>query len=192
VTGPGFPPGLAARAARLRLLLFDVDGVLTDGAVELHADGTEAKRFHIRDGTGIVLAHRAGLLTGLLSGRESAAAARRAAELGMPIVHLGVASKTDAYERILAAHGLTDDEVGFMGDDLLDLAVLARVGIAAAPADAVAEVRARADWVASAPGGHGAVREFIEAVLRSSGHWDRLVSPPPGAEARVAPVREPS
>ena len=164
-----------ARATRVRLLLFDVDGVLTDGRILFHADASESKHFHIRDGAGFVWAHRAGLKTGLLSGRTSAATTQRAVQLAIPIVAQGVGDKLDAYEQLIAKHGLTDAEVAYMGDDLLDMPVLARVGLSCAPADAVAEVRSRVHWVSQARGGAGAARELIELVLRAQGAWDAFV-----------------
>lgn len=164
--------GIAAKARAIRLLVFDVDGVLTDGTVLLHADGSESKGFHIRDGAGIVMAQRAGLTVGLLSARPSAATTQRAAQLGVRIVIQGGGSKIEGYERILRDTGLTDAEVAYMGDDLLDLPVLARAGLSAAPADGVAEVRGCVHWVSASAGGRGAVRELIETVLRAQGRWD--------------------
>jgi 3-deoxy-D-manno-octulosonate 8-phosphate phosphatase (KDO 8-P phosphatase) len=162
------------RAARLRLLLFDVDGVLTDGTVFIRGDGAERKGFYIRDGAAMVWAQRAGLRVGLLSGRPSEATTRRAAELGISMVSQGP-DKGAAYSELLATNGLTDDQVAYMGDDLIDLAVLGRVGLSAAPADAAEEVRARVHWVSRRAGGRGAVRELIELVLRAQGRWDTLV-----------------
>ena len=164
-----------SRASRVRLLLFDVDGVLTDGKIILHHDGTESKRFDIKDGTGIVWAHRAGLVTGLLSARQSAATAQRAAQLAIRIVYQHAQTKLDAYEQILREHQFADDEVAYMGDDLLDLPVLGRVGLSAAPADAADEVRRRVHWVSRARGGDGAVRELVEAVLRAQNRWESLL-----------------
>ncbi len=175
---------LNAKVSSVRLLLLDVDGVLTDGQVLLHADGSESKQFHVRDGTGIVWAQRAGLMVGLLSARSSPATAQRAAQLAISIVVQGTLNKLSAYEEILQEHGLADIEVAFMGDDLLDLPVLTRVGLSAAPADAVPEVRARVDWVSQAPGGRGAVRELVEMVLRAQGKWERIVRDPLHHEAR--------
>jgi 3-deoxy-D-manno-octulosonate 8-phosphate phosphatase (KDO 8-P phosphatase) len=166
---------LDARAARLRLLLFDVDGVLTDGTILLHADGTESKAFSIRDGTAFVFAQRAGLLTGLLSARPSAATTHRAAQLAIPIVQQGAHDKLAVYEQLLTDHGLGDAEVAFMGDDVIDLPVIGRVGLSACPADAAAEVRERVDWVSPSPGGRGAVRDFVEMVLRARGDWERVL-----------------
>jgi 3-deoxy-D-manno-octulosonate 8-phosphate phosphatase (KDO 8-P phosphatase) len=166
---------LRRKASRIRLLLLDVDGVMTDGRILLHPDGSESKQFHIRDGIGIVSAQRAGLLTGLLSARTSGATAQRAAQLSIPIVSQGVPSKLRAYETILSERGLADHEIAFMGDDLLDVPVLLRAGLSAAPADAVPDVRSRVDWVSQAPGGCGAVREFVELILRLQGKWSAVV-----------------
>jgi 3-deoxy-D-manno-octulosonate 8-phosphate phosphatase (KDO 8-P phosphatase) len=164
-----------ARARRIRLLLFDVDGVLTDGTVIIHGDGTESKRFGIRDGIAMVWAQRAGLRVGLLSARSSATTPHRAAQLGITIIHQGVTSKIAAYEQILAAEQCTDEQVAYMGDDIVDLAVLGRVGLAAAPGDAVPEVRSRVHLACHAPGGAGAARELIERVLRAQQLWDGVV-----------------
>ncbi len=169
-------PTLDERVQRIRLVLLDVDGVLTDGKIILHPDGGESKTFDIRDGTGIVLATRAGLRVGLLSARYAAATAERAAQLRIPIVRQGAADKLAVYEEILTSEGFKDDEVAYMGDDLLDLPVLARVGLPAAPADAVPEARAAAAWISSARGGDGAVRELTELLLRGQGLWDQVVS----------------
>jgi 3-deoxy-D-manno-octulosonate 8-phosphate phosphatase (KDO 8-P phosphatase) len=163
------------KASRIRLMLFDVDGVLTDGRILVHGDGSESKQFSIRDGTGLVWAQRAGLVTGLLSARHSPATSVRAAQLGIRIVRQQPGEKLDAFRQLVGDERLADDEVAFMGDDLLDLPVLTRVGLSAAPADAVEEVRSRVDWVSSFRGGRGAAREFVELVLRAQGRWDSLV-----------------
>lgn len=163
------------RAARVRLILLDVDGVLTDGTVVMHGDGTESKEFHIRDGAAIVWAMHAGIEVGVLSARASAATAQRAAQLGMKIVAQGAISKPAEFERILVESGLAEEDVAYMGDDLLDIPVLRRSGLAGAPADAAEEVRATAHWVSNYGGGRGAVREFIELVLHSQGRWDDIV-----------------
>lgn len=164
-----------ARAKHLALLLFDVDGVLTDGTVDLHGDGTESKQFHIRDGTAIVLAHRVGLLTGVLSARQSATTTQRATQLGMRVIVQGVSDKRAEFDRVCKELDLAPEQVAYMGDDLLDLPVLTRVGISGAPADAVAEVRARVDVVTDASGGRGAVREFVERLLRARNEWQDIV-----------------
>ena len=166
---------LHAKASRVRLLLFDVDGVMTDGMVMMHADGSESKSFHIRDGAAIVWAQRAGLIVGLLSARTSGATAQRAAQLAIRTVSQGVTNKLAGYERIIQDAGVTDEDVAFMGDDLLDIPVLRRVGLSAAPADAALEVRERVDWVSPSGGGRGAVRDLIELVLRAQERWDGIV-----------------
>ena len=156
-------------------MLFDVDGVLTDGKILLHADGTESKQFDIKDGTGIVLAQRAGLTVGFLSARMSAPTARRAAQLGVTLLHQGVANKLATYEHIVDQLLVNDDHVAYMGDDIVDLPVLAKAGLAAAPADAAADVTSRVHWVSLARGGHGAARELIEVILRAQEKWDPIV-----------------
>ncbi len=166
---------LQSRASRVKLLLFDVDGVLTDGSVIVHADGSESKTFGIRDGIALVWARRAGLTVGLLSARHSPTTPHRAAQLGIALVYQGVSSKVETYEQILTEQGLTDADVAYMGDDVVDLAVLSRVGLSAAPADAVAEVHERVHWVSAAGGGRGAVRELVELVLRAQARWNPIV-----------------
>jgi 3-deoxy-D-manno-octulosonate 8-phosphate phosphatase (KDO 8-P phosphatase) len=167
---------LTERAAKIRLLLFDVDGVLTDGKIVLHADGTESKVFDIKDGTAIVWAQRLGLQVGFLSARTSAATTQRAAQLGITLVHQGVPSKLETYDQIADSLMLDDEEVAYMGDDILDLPVLSRVGLAAAPADAAEEVRARVHWVSGARGGDGAARDLIQLILRAQEKWDSIVA----------------
>jgi 3-deoxy-D-manno-octulosonate 8-phosphate phosphatase (KDO 8-P phosphatase) len=166
---------LQAKATRIRLFLFDVDGVLTDGTVVMHADGSESKGFHIRDGAAIVWAQRAGLPVGLISARSSGATAHRAAQLAVRIVAQGVKSKLSTYEQIVREAKVTDADVAYMGDDLLDLQVLGRVGLSAAPADAAPEVRERVDWVSSCGGGRGAARELVELILRAQQRWDDVL-----------------
>lgn len=164
-----------AKAILIKLVLFDVDGVLTDGKIQLHADGSESKQFDIKDGTGIVLAQRAGLTVGFLSARTSLPTARRAAQLGVTLVHQGVASKLETYEQIVDELLLEDEQVAYMGDDVVDLAVLRRAGLSAAPADAVEDVRSRVHWVSQAKGGQGAARELIEIILRAQDKWDPFI-----------------
>lgn len=160
----------------IKLLLLDVDGVLTDGTIMVHGDGSESKQFNIKDGAGIVWAQRAGLSIGLLSARTADATAVRAAQLGIAIVSQGISDKLAGYEAILEKAGLTDQQVGYMGDDLPDLPVLRRAGFSAAPADAAPEVLAAVQWVSASGGGRGAVRECIEHVLRAQGHWRTAVA----------------
>jgi 3-deoxy-D-manno-octulosonate 8-phosphate phosphatase (KDO 8-P phosphatase) len=166
---------LESKASQIRLLLFDVDGVLTDGIVLMHPDGSESKAFHIRDGAAIVWAQRAGLRVGLLSARTSLATTQRAAQLAIRIVMQGVKDKLTAYEEIVRQAGVDETAVAYMGDDLLDIPVLSRVGFSTAPADAAPEVRERVDWTSSVAGGRGAARELIELVLRAQNRWNQLV-----------------
>jgi len=170
---------LAARCRRLRLILSDVDGVLTDGTVLFLPDGSEGKAFHVRDGLGVVLAHRAGLRLGLLSGRASPATLRRAEELGIRLVVQGARDKAAGLREILQGEDLAPNEVAYMGDDVNDLPVMAAVGLTAAPADAPLEVRAQAYMVTEAAGGRGCLREFIEAILRARGDWERVTGAAP-------------
>jgi 3-deoxy-D-manno-octulosonate 8-phosphate phosphatase (KDO 8-P phosphatase) len=170
------PGSIDAKARQVRLVLFDVDGVLTDGKVLLHPDGTESKQFDIKDGTGIVLAQRAGLTIGFLSARTSTPTAQRAAQLGVTLLHQGVASKLETYEQIVDELLLEDEQVAYMGDDVMDLPVLQRAGLSAAPADAVDDVRSRVHWVSHANGGQGAARELIEIILRAQDHWNGLIA----------------
>jgi 3-deoxy-D-manno-octulosonate 8-phosphate phosphatase (KDO 8-P phosphatase) len=168
------PPN--TRAAHIKLLLLDVDGVLTDGKVLMHADGTESKRFDIKDGAALVWAQRVGLRVGLLSARPSVVTERRAAELRIRLLVQSHGPKVRAYQQILRRERLEDADIAYMGDDLLDLPVLARVGFSAAPADAVADVRTRVDFVSQAGGGNGAVRELVELLLRAQGLWEPFVA----------------
>jgi 3-deoxy-D-manno-octulosonate 8-phosphate phosphatase (KDO 8-P phosphatase) len=165
-----------AKAARIRIVLLDVDGVLTDGKVQIHGDGTESKNFDIKDGIALVWAQRVGLTVGILSARSSPSTIQRASQLGITLVHQGVASKLDTYDQIAGDLCTSDDAIAYMGDDVVDLGVLARVGLSAAPANAVEEVRTRVDWISGRNGGDGAVRELIELILRAQGRWDAVVA----------------
>jgi 3-deoxy-D-manno-octulosonate 8-phosphate phosphatase (KDO 8-P phosphatase) len=163
-----------AKAAPIRMILFDVDGVLTDGTF-WRVGEEEVKRFHSRDGVGLVLARTAGLKLGLISGRRSGAVAARAEELRMNFVRLGPGEKIEALEEAMAQESLEASQIAFMGDDLPDLPVLRAVGLSATVADAPLEVRSRVDYVTRARGGHGAVRELIEQVLMAQGRLDELL-----------------
>jgi 3-deoxy-D-manno-octulosonate 8-phosphate phosphatase (KDO 8-P phosphatase) len=157
----------------------DVDGVLTDGRIWLQSwpDGTahEIKGFSAYDGAGLKLARAAGLRTGIITGRESAAMARRAKEADIEFVFQGRGEKIPAYEEILHAAKMNDVEVAYIGDDLPDLAILSRVGLAIAVANAVPEVKRAAHYVTKSSGGNGAVREVVELVLRSQGNWTAVL-----------------
>lgn len=163
------------RASRIKLLLMDCDGVLTDGRLWLTQDGEEQKSFHTHDGLGLSLLHRAGLKSGIISGRNSEALNRRAAELGVEFVRQGDYEKIAAFEDVLRLAGVDEDEVAFVGDDLTDIPIMRRVELAVAVADAVDETRSVAHYVTRAEGGRGAVREVIELILRSQGRWNDLV-----------------
>ena len=167
--------GLVARLRRVRLLLCDVDGVPTDGAVWTGAD-SETKAFNIRDGMGLALLRRAGIKLGWISSRRSPATAQRAAELGVEFLHQDETPKVAAIEGILARAGCGWDAVCYVGDDLVDLGAMRRAGLAVAVADAVTEVKASAYFTTLAPGGQGAVRELAERILRAQGQWEKLVA----------------
>jgi len=159
------------RASRIRLLVLDVDGVLTDGGLFVSAGGEEAKRFHVHDGLALVAARKAGLQIAILSSRASAAVTRRMTELGVGEVHQGVTDKAGALDVLRERLGLAVGEVAMMGDDLPDLPAMARAGLALAPANAAAEVKRTAHWVARRRGGDGAVREAVEMLLKSRRAW---------------------
>jgi 3-deoxy-D-manno-octulosonate 8-phosphate phosphatase (KDO 8-P phosphatase) len=164
------------RASRIKLLLMDCDGVLTDGRIWLFENGEEQKGFHTRDGLGIELWHRAGLKSGIISGRKSSAVERRARGLGMSFAVQGVADKVQAFKDTLVQAGVRNDEVAFIGDDLNDIPLMLRSGFAVAVADAAHEARERAHYVTKLNGGQGAVREVIELILKAQGRWDALTA----------------
>jgi 3-deoxy-D-manno-octulosonate 8-phosphate phosphatase (KDO 8-P phosphatase) len=176
---PKISSALKKRAAQVKLLLMDVDGTMTDGGVLLlsQPDGSalEIKKFDAHDGQGLTLAHTAGISTGCITGRESPALLRRAHEMKMDYVYMKIALKMPAYEEILAKAGVKDAEVAFVGDDLPDIPILKRVGLAVAVGDAVADVKKIAHYTTKAHGGRGAIREAIELVLKSKGIWDELI-----------------
>ncbi len=159
------------KAPRIRLLVLDVDGVLTDGVLVYGASGEEIKRFHVRDGLAMQQARRAGVEVAIVSGRASAAVTRRMSELGVVEVHQGVGDKGALLRGLLARLGVSAAETAVMGDDLPDLPLMRMAGIAMAPVDAAPEVRQAAHWVSRAAGGHGAVREAVEWLLRSRKAW---------------------
>ena len=165
---------LERRASHIKLLLMDCDGVLTDGRLWLLEDG-EQKTFNTKDGLGLSLLHRAGLKSGIITGRSSIAVTRRAAELGIEFVREGDPDKLGAFEEVLRRAGVHEREVAFVGDDLTDIPLMQRSELAVAVADAVAETRSVAHYVTLAKGGRGAVREVIEFILKSQGRWNDLV-----------------
>lgn len=163
------------RARRVRLLVLDVDGVLTDGRIVYTAGGDELMAFHILDGHGIKLAIRAGLRVAIITGRESPMVARRAKDLGVTELHQRVEAKRGSFESLLARHDLAPADAACMGDDLLDLPLLAGTGLAITVPSGAAEVRAAAHYTTRRPAGAGAVREAIELILKSQGRWDDLI-----------------
>ena len=165
------------RATDVALILCDVDGVLTDGSLYYDRRGHEGLRFNVRDGLGLKLARRAGLKVGVLSGRASAALDHRAQELGLDIVLSGIEDKATAFQELMDRQELTARQIAFIGDDLPDLTTLARCGLTFAPADAAKEVRTVVHRVLETPGGCGAVREMIEAILRARGDWEQVFRP---------------
>jgi 3-deoxy-D-manno-octulosonate 8-phosphate phosphatase (KDO 8-P phosphatase) len=172
-------PALKKRAAQIKLLLMDVDGTMTDGSVTLLSqdDGTalEIKTFDAHDGQGLTLAHTAGLRTGFITGRESTALLRRAQEMKMEFIYMKQPVKMPAYEDILRKAGVSDAAVAYIGDDLPDLPLLRRAGLAVAVGDAVLEVIDAAHYTTKALAGHGAVREAVELILKSKGVWEAMI-----------------
>jgi len=172
-------PSLKKRAAQIKLLLMDVDGTMTDGSVTLlsQTDGTalEIKTFDAHDGQGLTLAQTAGLRTGCITGRESAALLRRAHEMNMEFIYMKQPVKMPAYQEILRNAGVSDSAVAFIGDDLPDIPLMRRAGLAIAVGDAVPEVKKSAHYITKALAGHGAIREAVELVLRSKGIWKAMI-----------------
>jgi 3-deoxy-D-manno-octulosonate 8-phosphate phosphatase (KDO 8-P phosphatase) len=164
-----------ARAQRIKILLMDCDGVLTDGRLWLMVDGDEQKAFHARDGQGISLCHHAGLKTGIISGRTSSAVERRAQDLKMSYVRQEAKDKIKALDEILAAAGVTANECAYIGDDVADIPVMHRVALAVAVADAVPETKQAAHYVTQLKGGHAAVREVCDLILKAQGKWDEVM-----------------
>ena len=173
------PPKLAKRAKPIRVVLMDVDGTLTDGSVTLasQSDGSalEIKTFDAHDGQGLTLAVTAGLRTGVITGRSSAALRRRCKELDVEFVYEKQGHKIAAYEDVLRRTGAKESEVAFLGDDLPDLTIMHRVGLAVAVGNATPEVRRAAHYRTKAHGGKGAARELIELILKSKGVWEEMI-----------------
>jgi 3-deoxy-D-manno-octulosonate 8-phosphate phosphatase (KDO 8-P phosphatase) len=163
------------RAARVKLLLMDCDGVLTDGRIILLGADDEQKSFHTRDGHGLVLLHRAGLRSGIISGNKSSAVERRARDLGIVYVRQGTWDKIVEFEEVLKEAGVEDAETAFIGDDVTDIPLMQRVGLAVAVADAAEEVRGVAHFITQLPGGFGAVREVTDLILKAQGRWAELM-----------------
>mgnify|MGYP000212133578 CR=1 FL=1 len=157
---------------KIILVVMDVDGVLTDGRIILGSDGQEFKCFNVKDGHGIVLLHRAGIKTALITGRQSEAVEKRARELKIPLVFQNSKNKLETYQELKAATHAQDHQIAYIGDDLVDIPIMKRAGVAVAVADAHPQVKEVAHLVTEAPGGKGAVREFIELLLKAQDKWE--------------------
>jgi 3-deoxy-D-manno-octulosonate 8-phosphate phosphatase (KDO 8-P phosphatase) len=168
-------PSVQQRASLIKVLLMDCDGVLTDGRIWIFEANEDQKAFHTRDGLGLELFHRAGLKSGIISGRSSTAVDRRARGLGMSFIHLGCKDKMSAFAAILSEAGVSTEEVAFIGDDLNDVPLMLRSKLAIAVPDASTEALERAHYVTQAKGGAGAVREVVELILKSQDRWSGLI-----------------
>lgn len=167
---------LRERASRIRLVIFDVDGVLTDGSLFLGDDGQEYKAFNSRDGHGMVLLQESGIRLAVITGRTSNVVQMRMESLGVSDIFQGYRHKLPAYEQLKQRHGLTDEQIAYVGDDVIDLPVMRRVGLAIAVADADPRVRDLAHWRTTAPGGRGAAREVCEFILDAQGRLEPLLA----------------
>ena len=168
-------PTVAQRAARIKLLALDIDGVLTDGAVIWDSEGREIKHFHVRDGLGIKVLQRCGIQLAMISGRKSQVNRLRARELAIEEVYEGVLKKRPALEKVIKDNGLNPEDAAFMGDDVIDLPAMQIAGLAMAPADAVREAKDAAHWISRFEGGKGAVREAVELILKAKGVWEESI-----------------
>ncbi len=167
---------LEERIKRVRLLLLDVDGVLTDGRIIYDGNGNEWKAFDVKDGHGIKLLMRGGVDVGIITSRESKVVARRAEELGIKVLYQRAVDKLSVFKRIKEDRGLSEEEMAFMGDDFVDIPVLREVGLSIAPSDATEEVKGIVHYVTRNPGGRGAVREVCELILKAKGRWEEVIS----------------
>ena len=176
---PKISPALKKRAAQIKVLLMDVDGTMTDGGVALlsQPDGSalEIKTFDAHDGQGLTLAQTAGIRTGCITGRESPALLRRAHEMKMEFIYMKQPTKIPAYEEILRKAGVPESAVAYVGDDLPDIPVMRRAGLAVAVGDAVPEVKKVAHFTTRSVAGHGAIRDAVELILKSKGVWEEMI-----------------
>lgn len=169
-------PEILERAKRIRLVLMDADGVLTDGRIILFADGNEARSYHARDGLAIRMGQSGGLAFGVVSGRRSPAVLLRAKELDFVEIHQGVADKGACVREIARRRGVAPEAIAFLGDDIVDTPAFRVCGLAVAPADADPEVFERVHWVGSSAGGRGIVREVVDVILRARGTWEHATA----------------
>lgn len=163
------------RSAKIRMVLLDVDGVLTDGKLYLGNNQEELRAFFVRDGLAIRMGQSAGLTFGIVSGRDSTLVTRRARELKIDQIHQGIQAKGECFDRIAAESGLSGEQICFVGDDLIDVPALRRAGLAVCPADGCEETRKFAHYICKNRGGHGAVREVVDLILRASGRWETVM-----------------
>ncbi len=164
------------RLKKIKMLLLDVDGILTDGRITYGSDGTETKSFDVKDGHGLKLIQRAGIEVGIITGRQSTIVEHRADELGIRILYQGVKDKSVPFLEILEKYNLDEEEIAYVGDDVVDLPILLKVGFAATVADAMLDVRKNVHYVATLPGGRAAVREICDLILKESGRWDGVAA----------------
>ena len=164
------------RLKKIKLLLLDVDGVLTDGRIIYSSDGFETKAFDVKDGHGLKMLQRAGIDVGIITGRDSSVVAHRAQELGIKILYQGVKDKLIPFREILETYGVKEDEIAYVGDDIVDLPILLRAGFAATVADALPEVKAHVHYVTERNGGRAAVREICDLILKASNRWDDVTA----------------
>ncbi len=166
---------LEKKCQRIELILSDVDGVMTDGGVILHDEGHQSVRFHIQDGFGIRLWQKSGGQFGIITGRQREAVRQRATDLGIAILHQGRIDKLPALQEIASELGIEQEAICYIGDDLPDLPAIRAAGLGVAVANGVQEVREGADYTTSLSGGHGAIREVVELILKNRGAWDEIV-----------------
>jgi 3-deoxy-D-manno-octulosonate 8-phosphate phosphatase (KDO 8-P phosphatase) len=169
--------GIVARAAQVRLMIFDVDGILTDAGLYYGPDGESLKRFNALDGHGIKLLQQSGVATAIISARQSPIVLRRASDLGVRHVQQGISDKRAAFEELIAHSGIGAAACGYIGDDVIDLPVLSRVGFSVSVPNGHSEVRSRVHYVTSATGGNGAVREVCDLILRAQGNYEAALAP---------------
>ena len=166
---------ITKKLKKIKLLLLDVDGVLTDGSIYYNDEGQETKPFNVKDGFGMKMLMSAGIELGIVTGRRSKALAHRCRDLGIDLIFDGISDKSSVLDEIQQRTENSAENIAFVGDDIPDLALMRRIGVSIAVADAHEKVREYADWVTSAPGGAGAVREVCEAILKSQGAWDNIL-----------------
>ena len=166
---------LGKKMKKIKMVIFDVDGVLTDGQIVLDHEGQEIKKFDVQDGFGIVLLRKVGIKTAIISARQSPAVTVRAEDLKIDRIYQDAYPKLEAYRKLLEEFHLKDEEVCFIGDDLPDLAVLKQAGFSVAVKNAVKEIKGAADYVTKNPGGAGAIREVIEMILKGQGQWNNIL-----------------